>query len=416
MNERGPALDPSIRATKSLQVARFDPQPCGFPRPAISHLPDRLELAWRDRGQVTEAQSGQFRDFSRGRYALGQAYDLAGVGSGGALLAPAYHCITMLDPAIALDAEIALYPLLADLSPDLERMENALASLKTPAKALLATHFFGRIQDFAQLRQWCDQRRIALIEDCSHVLYSRQFQAAGAGRYGHFVAASPYKFFPSADGGLLYSTDDRIHRVETNSADLTAELRGIKHTLEKRYAPRLPAPDLTHLDRRLDTLCVNPVTVADDLVTDYERPSRLYSPHFARTAALRSSRLVVRLSSPVEIARRRRENYRLWADGIAGLPDCTPLYPAFPENDVPYMFPLLISHPMPHFYWLKHLGVPLWRWDEMAFSEHTECAVARHARLHLIHLPCHQSLAREQIEWMIAALAKTLRRPACGEC
>jgi dTDP-4-amino-4,6-dideoxygalactose transaminase len=403
-----------------LQVARFDPQPCGFPRPAISHLPDRLELAipsaGPNRGQVTEPRPGRFRDFSRGRYALGQAYEIAGVGSEGALLAPAYHCITMLDPAVALGAEIVLYPVLADLSPDLEQLENALASLRTPAKALLATHFFGRIQDFAQLRQWCDQREIALIEDCSHVLYCRQFQAEGAGRYGHFVAASPYKFFPSADGGLLYSTDGRVQRVEAKSAPLAAELRGIKHTLEKRRAPRLPAADFADIDRQLDTLGASPVTTADELVTDYDHPSQLYSPLLKHTAALRSSGVVVRLSSPAEIARRRRENYRLWADGVSGLPNCTRLYPTFPENDVPYMFPLLISHPMPHFYWLKHLGVPLWRWDEMAFSEHTECAVARHARLHLIHLPCHQSLARAQIDWMIAALAKTLRRPVHQEC
>jgi hypothetical protein len=36
----------------------------------------------------------------RGRYALTQAYRLAGVGSDAAILISAYHCRAMLDPAI----------------------------------------------------------------------------------------------------------------------------------------------------------------------------------------------------------------------------------------------------------------------------------------------------------------------------
>jgi dTDP-4-amino-4,6-dideoxygalactose transaminase len=75
------------------------------------------------------------------------------------------------------------------------------------------------------------------------------------------------------------------------------------------------------------------------------------------------------------------------------------------------MFPLHIDQPTPHFYWLKHLGLPVWRWDEMAVSN---CPVAQDYRLHLLHLPCHQSLTTDQMDWMISALQKTLRHPAQG--
>jgi dTDP-4-amino-4,6-dideoxygalactose transaminase len=66
---------------------------------------------------------------------------------------------------------------------------------------------------------------------------------------------------------------------------------------------------------------------------------------------------------------------------------------------------------MPHFYWLKQLAVPVWRWDEMAVSP---CPVARDYRLHLLHLPCHQSLSDDEMDWMLAALGKVLRTPVAG--
>jgi hypothetical protein len=73
------------------------------------------------------------------------------------------------------------------------------------------------------------------------------------------------------------------------------------------------------------------------------------------------------------------------------------------------MLPLLIDHPETHFFELKHLGVPIWRWDDMAVSD---CAVATHYRLHLLHLPCHQELTAEQMAWMTRTVASVMRSPA----
>ena len=72
-------------------------------------------------------------------------------------MAPAYHCVTMLDPAIALGGDVLLYPLKPDLSPDLESLDSVFAAAGSPVRALLATHFFGLAQDFAQ-QHLADQR------------------------------------------------------------------------------------------------------------------------------------------------------------------------------------------------------------------------------------------------------------------
>ena len=69
------------------------------------------------------------------------------------------------------------------------------------------------------------------------------------------------------------------------------------------------------------------------------------------------------------------------------------------------MFPLLIDSPHRHFHLLKLLGLPVWRWDEMAVSE---CAVAAKYRLNLLHLPCHQELSAEQMDWMVQVVQQVL--------
>ena len=67
------------------------------------------------------------------------------------------------------------------------------------------------------------------------------------------------------------------------------------------------------------------------------------------------------------------------------------------------MFALLLERPETDFSRLKRLGVPMWRWDEMARSE---CPIAQRYRMALVHLPCHQSLSRGELDWMIGTVER----------
>jgi perosamine synthetase len=398
-----------------VRFLRFGPERCAFPKPRIAHLPDRPELLrHRDDGwpATTASESKCFRHFSRGRYALGEACRLAGIGHRGALLAPAYHCVTMLDPAMALAADVELYPLHADFSPDLEKLDELLECCEKPVKALLATHFFGFPQDFSALQAWCDERHIVLIEDCSHVLFTERFRAAGTGTYGRFAIASPYKFFPCDDGGLLYSaTPSLLDGTKTASASPFDELRGLKRMLESLRRPGPRPSDIGLLDGQLRALSTDRQIAGVEQIVDRSQPSAQYSGTTAARSSLRSSRLLVSHLPIADSIERRRRNFRRWAQALLHQPNCRAPIPDLPPDCVPYMFPLLIERPNPHFYWLKQLGVPLWRWDEMAVSA---CPIARDYRLRLIHLPCHQALTDTDMDWMIAAVQKTLSYAAGG--
>jgi dTDP-4-amino-4,6-dideoxygalactose transaminase len=395
-----------------LKLSSFDPSPFGFPRPKVPLLPKRTVNSGDNtppmKNSFRTAKYG-FRSFARGRYALGAAYRLCGIGPKTSLMVPAYHCLSMLDPAIALGADMLLYPLHPDLSPDIDRLDALFSSAAHPVTALLAAHYFGLVQNFAPLRDWCATRDITLIEDCSHVLFTETVQAPRTGICGKYITASPYKFFTCEDGGLLCTSDPHLlDAISTRSTAWIDEVRGIKRLLEEQRRPSLANTGSPSVSDRLPL----ETRLAESV---YRQPSRYFIPKQAYQAALRSSRWLIHHASIDNIAAARHKNYMRWLNTVTALPNCQPLYPDWPTDDVPYMFPLLIDHPDPHFFQMKQAGVPIWRWDEIAISDTLpHCAIARRYQLQLLHLPCHQGLDEAQMDWMVDVVKSTLLKSVEG--
>lgn len=390
-----------------LEFQRFDPATCQFPRPRAALLP---LLAWPDLAlgssetMATALTAGAgVRHFSRGRYALGAAYRAAGVGATGVLLAPAYHCRTMLDPALALGGAIHFYSLNSDFTPHIATIRAALAAPRHAIKALVVPHYFGFEQPAAsmgEMAQLCREHGVMLIEDCSHswiVAMQRAGQSQAA--TGHMVVASPYKFFACCDGGILWGNPAQLAGAPSRPR-LSAEVRAIVTALQQCLAG---APSAIGDGAALPALTGGPR--GEELVESSAQPSSLYSHALEATASLAVSRWVMRRTKINLAIQRRRDNYRMWVRAVACLPGARALFPELPVDCAPYMFPLYISAPDPQFFALKQAGVPIWRWDEMAVSD---CCVAAEYRLHLLHLPCHQSLSARQMQWMTDTVAKVL--------
>ena len=183
----------------------------------------------------------------------------------------------MIDPALALGGEVHLYPLRPDLSPDIAAIEAMLGQVSPRVTAVLAAHFFGFAKDFETLRLWCDGRGIALIEDASHTLFTEQFRAFGVGRFGDFVVASPYKFFPCMDGGLLYSSRaSDLMQVHTRAPGFIQEIRGLKRLLERSHPPELERLNTASLDDQLQSVAAAPSALGEDLIIEESQPSSSY--------------------------------------------------------------------------------------------------------------------------------------------
>lgn len=392
----------------TLAVQRFDPTPCGFPPPRVPVLPPLrgAHLQWRANRLPTEV-----RHFSRGRYALLAAYRLAGVGPAGALLAPAYHCRTMLDPALRLGAEVGLYPLTPTLAPELDGLRRTLASARTPVKALLLTHYFGRPQnpqDTHAVLELCHAHGIRLIEDCSHALApdARASPATAIGHSGHYAVSSPYKFFPCPDGGLLWRNQPATPLpAQARAPGLKSQLRALRQAMRAPAHAGGLASDANAIAQELAGVTPRAMVEGLQWQDDAAGLSAEYQVADEAHGSALVSRWIQRHVDVGSLRAARRKRYAQWLAAMADAPGARPLWPELPDGCTPYMFALLVERPHARFYPLKQLGVPIWRWDDMAASK---CPVAQAYRQGVFHLPCHQALSDAQMAWITATVRHVL--------
>lgn len=401
----------------TLTFRAYDASRCGYPRNRIPVTP-LLELSAL--GSPTSARyPSAFSEasapvFARGRYALFHALRRLGVGEAHSVMVPAYHCRTMIDPVVHAGAEVALFTLNADLSPDLAGLASTAGSTARPVKALLLPHYFGFPQDIAPVAAFCHERGIALIEDCCHAYYG-SWHGRPLGTWGDCAIASPNKFFACDDGGSFFAPGPQP-TVRLRSPPLIDELRAVYHSAEGLWAQRqrrFGADGLRDLAPRFERVREQfPRWSGETEEHAGTSLSHLYQSGLDTASALAWSRGLMRWSDADKLCELRRANFSALLAGVRELPHCRPLFSALPEGVVPYMFPLLIEQPEHRFHWLKHLGVPMYRWDELAISD---CATSNRYRLNLVHLPCHQSMRPDDLAWLLRALAHAMNAQPASE-
>lgn len=392
-----------------MDYQTFNPAGYDFPKPRVPVLPTLRLKSLRFRAQtdaVELATSANARLYARGRYAMTEAYRLSGVGPGSTLMAPAYHCRTMLDPAIRLGAKVALYPVRADLQPDLDGVLACLRACVHPPAALVLTHYFGFAQALDAMVAFCRSHGIILIEDCSHCLFLPG-STTRVGLTGRYCVSSPYKFFPIEDGGVLWANHGAELPSQKNvPPGLVLEFKAVARSLQRALgAPKNPITEQPNQSDKSEP--VDPAGA--DLRNSSEQTSKQYVVTAEKDRCLSFSRWAMCHADIHRIKTRRRSNYRHWVSAIAGLPNCRALIPDLPDDCVPYMFPLEIGRPNIHFLALKRLAVPVGRWDDMAISA---CAVASAYRTNLLHMPCHQELTEEQLHWLSDTVVRVMSSDA----
>ena len=125
-------------------------------------------------------------------------------GKGDVILMPDYLCISVINSLEITEAEFRFYHVRADLTIDLEDLEN---KLDDKVKILYVIHYFGIPQPFKAveaIRKFRDQYGFRIIEDLTQTLYSRDTDRMG---FGDYLVSSTRKWLPVTDGGLLAVRD-----------------------------------------------------------------------------------------------------------------------------------------------------------------------------------------------------------------
>ena len=393
-----------------MSVIRYYPQLAtgeGFPKPSVAMQPRLSTEHWRGGRSASSAFTGDSLYFTQGRYALLFALEALGVDADSAVLMPAFHCRSMVEPADLLGAHVLFVPVGEDLTLRLDQAKRLVASSQVCVKAMVLPHYFGFPQPIGMIEHFCQEHSISLIEDCAHAFFG-DTDGRLLGRTGRFSFASPRKFFPIEDGGLLLDNAPKAGKApQLQYQPLKAEIRALVHgaqdLLQRRSHHGAQSPSSGSVKDSLDASSHHDL---DKSMDAYDTGLKWLNPPRKRLAGTRVSRWILNSSALGPIIDKRRRFYQLWLNELSGTPGCRALFPKLDDGIVPYVFPLLIEKNSDIvFRALKLQGVPLLRWEDMAI---TDCDVSRRYRHGLLQLPCHQALKSDQLKWLICTVRETL--------
>ena len=325
------------------------------------------------------------------------------------VLVPTYHCPTMIAPVILAGLNVGYFGLTPDGLPDLASIDAATAAA---AKVILVSHYFGLARSLANVRQWCDDRRIALIEDCAHCYFGNAGERP-IGAWGDYCTASLAKFLPFSEGGLLASAKHAIGDLGMQPQGLKAQLKGVVDVLEMAARYRR----LTGLDvfinamlklrrtpqRASDADTMTPLVVTEEsMMRDCDmariKLAPLWTTHLLRSVLPRGGIIV-----------RRQRNFSRYAEHFRKIEGARQLVavgdPGW-DNTAPYVFPLWVEDADRVYAATRQLRLPIFRWDRIwPGTPVREGDAGPQWSHHVLQLLCHQNLDDEDID----AISMTLR-------
>jgi dTDP-4-amino-4,6-dideoxygalactose transaminase len=191
------------------------------PEDDVRAVLDCLESGWLTMGPRIQEFEGALARWvgtphavtvSSGTAALHLALLAAGVGAGDEVIAPAFTFVASASAARYAGAE----PVLCDVQNPLRfniDVEDAARRITPRTRAIVAVHFCGYPADVQALRALCDERGLALIEDCAQAIGA---SVDGDGRQvGTVGDLGAFSFFSKkqlcvGEGGMVTSADGRL--------------------------------------------------------------------------------------------------------------------------------------------------------------------------------------------------------------
>lgn len=304
---------------------------------------------------------------SSGKAAIALALSNLGIGSGSRVLVPTYHCPTMIAPVVASGALPVFFPVDSAGSPRLDIIAGLDLS---GVRAMIAAHYFGFARSMARLRQFCDERRIALIEDCAHAMFGRS-EDGPIGMAGDYAIASLTKFFPVSDGGCLVSWSRPIAAQSLRSRSIADQLKCAANAIEIGVSHQA-LPGLHRVlgagfaaARAMRGRGRGPIAPhASSAETDKGAVPGAITPAMRGRASV-WSQWVSTAAARARIVALRRRNYLRMTELLSDVPGTRVLFPLLPESVVPYVFPLWVAAPDKSYQQVRAAGIPLFRWDDV---------------------------------------------------
>lgn len=370
------------------------------------HPPADLSTSWpqlRDRLVI-----GTYR----GRSAVALACCLLGIGTGDEVLVPAYNCGTEIDAVLHSGARVLGYQVSRRCEIDLE---DLVARRSSQTRAVYLIHYFGWEQPMEELRQWCDEHGLLLIEDCALALFSSGTSGA-VGRSGDAAIFSLPKTLGFCHGGLLSLAASRVLEAmpllaSAGFSTLLSEMRHSAKATVFRGLERLGLYGALLSARHRPQGGGQPAGVNggySPMPKDY-----YFNPRVDAERALHPRAHAAAASiSWQEIVRRRRANYLLLAGALDGVPGVEPLYHGLPTGVCPLSFPLLVPSRDRCARALRARGIaalPWWAGYHREAFDWPQFQDACWLKDNMLTLPVYQGLDDRHLDYIAQTAARVLR-------
>jgi len=355
---------------------------------------------------------GRFHYLFWARNAIYHGLRALNVRAGENVLVPSYHCTSVVEPILQYGGEVKFYNVGLDLQPDLEDVRR---KIDAKTRALLIIHYFGFPQPIVEIKQFCREQGLYLIEDCAHVLLGRTEDGIDLGTTGDISIFSWRKFLPVYDGGQLAINNPALKL--DNRWDGGGPLFTLK--IAKNVFDKLMEDSSSHLMNSIGRLSRTSSTLFRRVAaaTGYDQSISAVNSYGLNFDLASSnlkmsglSRYIMGNIDIADVAERRRRNYCALAAGVKSLVGVKALYPCLPKNTVPWVFPLL-AYGMEHLHLeLRKEGIPATNWSGVIHRNLPLAEFAGSQPLYdkIIFLPIHQSLRQSQLETTLRVLAKIL--------
>lgn len=379
----------------------------------MSRQPTRPTFGWdnhdgpREAGLPAVDDLPHTRLLTSGRAALFAAMKALGVQPGDGVLAPSYHCPTLVAPLRAAGATVQFYPLGADGLPELSAITPAPGT-----KALVVAQLFGLPQSLAAVRAWCDAHGIALVEDCAHSFFG-QAGDRPVGHWGDLATASVSKFFPVSEGGLLASARP-LPAQALQPAAAKQQAKAWVDLLERSSEQGR----LTGFNTVLSALFR--LKNGPPRAPSAGGPPRMLSEaeHMAECDLARSEQAPPALTRSLfklprgRIVERRRAHYEALYRLTQNLPGARPLFGALSAHAAPYVMPLWVDDPEradAAYAALRAAGCAVFRWDRVwpGVPDFPDDHGARWRR-QVLQLLCHQDLREPMLARTCGVITESL--------
>jgi perosamine synthetase len=379
-----------------------------MPQDAVLSLGSLSMASAPARASAYRTKAARWR-FFLARNAIFHGLRALGISQGGRVLVPAYICKAAVEPILAYGAEPVFYEVRRNCEPELQDLERRLSD---KVEAVLLVHYFGFPQNAGFFRDFCNQHKLKLIEDCAHVL-SGEVNGQTLGALGDVSVFSWRKFFPLYDGGELclnFAAENFAVNWLPESAKFTARV-------VKRVVDQSAEEGRSVLSKALSaSLSLGNRLFSNSANGHGDRGGLEESAGESRTASLdksllnqpmsRVSKWLLAHSDREKIAGVRRQNYRFLETGLKSVAGVTPLHGELPPTICPWVFPIFFDGRANGHVALRKKGIPAVAWEGVRPGgvSRADFPSADFLYENLAFLPVHQSLSESDLGRIVEAV------------